>query len=56
MKWATEGKLTTRETYVDGFENAPEAFVGLLNGKNIGKMMVRVVDSVTDKSYSKDEF
>ena len=37
------GKLITHETYIDGLENVPEAFVGLLNGKNIGKMMVRVV-------------
>jgi NADPH-dependent curcumin reductase CurA len=28
---------------VDGFENTPNAFIQLLNGKNIGKMVVRLV-------------
>jgi NADPH-dependent curcumin reductase CurA len=27
---------------VDGLENAPRAFIGLLEGKNFGKMLVRV--------------
>jgi len=31
-----------RETIVDGIENAPEAFMGLLRGDNTGKMLVRV--------------
>jgi NADPH-dependent curcumin reductase CurA len=36
------GSLVTRETIVDGIENAPEAFMGLLRGNNTGKMLVRV--------------
>ncbi len=40
--WVREGKLKYRETFVDGLENAPAAFLGLLNGDNIGKMLVRV--------------
>jgi hypothetical protein len=39
--WIAEGKITTRETVVDGIENAPDAFMGLLRGDNIGKMLVR---------------
>ena len=31
-----------KEDFVDGLENAPNAFIGLLNGKNFGKSMVRV--------------
>lgn len=40
--WLREGKLKYRETFVDGLENAPAAFLGLLNGENTGKMLVRV--------------
>jgi NADPH-dependent curcumin reductase CurA len=36
-----EGKLRYSETVVEGLENAPEAFIGLLRGDNIGKMVVR---------------
>jgi NADPH-dependent curcumin reductase CurA len=31
-----------REDIVDGLENAPEAFIGLLEGKNFGKLVIRV--------------
>ena len=40
--WAKAGKLKWKETIVDGIENAPKAFIGLFNGDNIGKMLVRV--------------
>ena len=41
-KWIKEGKLHYREDIVDGLENAPEAFIGLLEGKNFGKLVIRV--------------
>jgi NADPH-dependent curcumin reductase CurA len=37
-----DGRLRHRETVVDGIENAPAAFLGLLAGANIGKMLVKV--------------
>jgi NADPH-dependent curcumin reductase CurA len=37
-----DGRLRYRETIVDGIENAPAAFLGLLSGANIGKMLVKV--------------
>jgi NADPH-dependent curcumin reductase CurA len=40
--WVRDGSVRYRETVVDGIENAPAAFVGLLAGENIGKMLVRV--------------
>lgn len=40
--WVRDGKLAYREDIVDGLENAPEAFIGMLEGKNFGKMLVRV--------------
>jgi hypothetical protein len=41
-EWARDGRLRWRETVVEGIEHATEAFVGLLRGENIGKMLVRV--------------
>lgn len=40
--WVNEGKIIFREDIVDGLENAPQAFIGLLEGKNFGKMIIRV--------------
>jgi NADPH-dependent curcumin reductase len=40
--WLREGKIKFREDIVDGLENAPQAFIGLLEGKNFGKLVVRV--------------
>jgi len=36
------GRIKFREDIVDGLPNAPEAFIGLLKGKNFGKLMIRV--------------
>jgi NADPH-dependent curcumin reductase CurA len=36
------GRIKFREDIVDGLDNAPSAFIGLLAGKNFGKLMVRV--------------
>ncbi len=38
-----EGKLKYRETVSDGLASAPEAFMGLLRGKNFGKQLVKLV-------------
>jgi len=40
--WLMEGKLVYAETIVDGFDNIPQAFIDLFDGKNEGKMIVRV--------------
>ncbi len=39
------GHLEYRETVVDGLENAPDAFLGLFEGENIGKQLVKVSDA-----------
>ena len=40
--WLREGRLSYDETVIDGIEQAPEAFLGLLRGENLGKMLVRL--------------
>jgi NADPH-dependent curcumin reductase len=37
-----DGRLQYREDIVDGLRNAPEAFIGMLEGRNFGKLLVRV--------------
>lgn len=41
-EWLARGQLRYREDIVDGLENAPEAFIGLLQGRNFGKLVIRV--------------
>lgn len=40
--WVEEGKVKSIEDVVDGLENAADAFIGQLEGKNFGKLVVRV--------------
>ncbi len=40
--WVRDGKIKFREDMVEGLENAPQAFMGLLQGKNFGKLVVHV--------------
>lgn len=40
--WVLDGRLRCREDVVDGLENAPAAFIGMLDGQNFGKLLVRV--------------
>jgi len=41
-EWLAAGKLTYTETVVEGFENIPKAFMDLFEGKNTGKMVVKI--------------
>ncbi|WHF52479.1 NADP-dependent oxidoreductase [Chryseobacterium gotjawalense] len=41
-QWLSEGKLHAAETVVEGFENIPQAFIGLFEGRNKGKMIVKI--------------
>jgi len=40
--WVNAGDLTYRETITEGIENAPDAFLGLFEGENIGKQLVKI--------------
>lgn len=42
--WFKQGKIKFREDIVEGLEKAPEAFIGLLEGKNFGKLVVHIAD------------
>jgi NADPH:quinone reductase len=41
-QWLAAGKLKYAETIVEGFENTPQAFIGLFSGENLGKQIVKV--------------
>jgi NADPH-dependent curcumin reductase CurA len=41
-EWVGGGRVKYREDVVEGLENAPAAFLGLLQGKNFGKLLVKV--------------
>jgi NADPH-dependent curcumin reductase CurA len=45
--WIQQGRLKYQEDIVEGLENAPRAFLGLFEGKNLGKLLVRVSDDPT---------
>ncbi len=42
-KWLTERKLKYRESVLVGLDKAPEALIGLLQGRNFGKQLVKLV-------------
>jgi NADPH-dependent curcumin reductase CurA len=41
-QWLAAGKLKYAETIVEGFENTPQAFIGLFSGDNLGKQIVKI--------------
>lgn len=43
-QWLSQGRIRYKEDVVDGLERAPEAFIGLLKGRNFGKLIVKVTD------------
>lgn len=45
-QWLAAGKLKYAETIVEGFENTPQAFIGLFAGDNLGKQIVKVTETV----------
>ena len=40
--WLRAGKLRNREHLVEGIENAPKAFIEMLEGRHLGKYLVRL--------------
>lgn len=40
--WMKEGKLKYRETFAEGIDSAPAAFIGMLKGENFGKQIIRI--------------
>ncbi|RME55596.1 MAG: NADP-dependent oxidoreductase [Caldilineae bacterium] len=43
VTWIKEGKIKWEETIVEGIEHAPDAFIGLFTGENLGKMLVKLI-------------
>ena len=50
-RWVRDGEIRYREDIVEGIENAPAAFAGLMEGRNFGKQLVRVGDDPTRSSH-----
>ena len=46
-QWVRAGQLRYREDIRTGLEHAPDAFVGLLEGDNFGKLLIRVAPDPT---------
>ena len=46
-RWCASGQLKYREDIVEGIERAPDAFIGLLQGRNFGKLLVRLAPDPT---------
>jgi hypothetical protein len=46
-EWVRDGKVKFRENIIEGLQNAPAAFIGMLEGRNFGKLLVRVADEST---------
>ncbi len=44
-EWLRAGRIKVREDVVEGLEKAPLAFLGLLEGRNFGKLVVRMAQS-----------
>ena len=42
--WLREGRIKYREDVVEGLQNAPRAFIRMLEGENIGKQLVKVAE------------
>ena len=42
VQWIEQGKISWKETVFNGIEQAPDAFIGLFEGKNTGKMLVKL--------------
>ena len=42
--WLKDGSVQYQETFLDGFERATEGLIGLFEGRNTGKMLIRVAD------------
>lgn len=46
-RWVREGRVAYREDIVEGLEHAPQALIGLLEGRNFGKLLIRVSEDPT---------
>lgn len=43
-KWLSEGSFKAKVSITNGIDNGPEGFVGMLQGKNFGKAVLKIAD------------
>jgi len=48
-EWVRQGRIRFREDVVEGLENAPQAFIGMLEGHNFGKLVVRIAQDAVGR-------
>ena len=51
-KWLSDGTFKTKLSVTEGIDNAPEGFVGMLQGKNFGKAVLKIADEEVCASSS----
>ena len=44
LKWIQEGSVKTKDHIIDGIENAFSGFIGMLDGSNLGKSILKIAD------------
>lgn len=49
LEMLKQGQLKYKEWIVEGFENIPRTFIDMMNGRNIGKAIVKNVDAFSKK-------
>lgn len=49
LGWLRDGSLVSRETIIDGLDHAVDAFLSMLRGGNVGKMLVRLSDEAAER-------
>jgi NADPH-dependent curcumin reductase CurA len=45
QKWLAEGSMAAKLSITEGIDNAPEGFIGMLQGKNFGKAVLKIKDA-----------
>ncbi len=51
-EWLSQGKMHYREHLIEGLDEAPQAFMGLLEGQNFGKLVIKTNEANKFKNWT----